>query len=159
MRMERPITPEMHGLVDYATVLMTAAAPSVLPMSDRAAKTCYALAAGYLGLSLLTDYRLSARRVVPFPAHGLAEGALGAALPMLPKALGFEEDDAGRGFLLGLTALTAVVAALTDWKGEETQRLPSAGDVRDSVSRAADRVRRTMRRGTEHAEEAELSPV
>lgn len=117
--MEKPITPTVHGVLDYSTVLLTAAAPSLFGFSPRAAKTCYALAGGYLALSAVTDYPVAARRLVPFPAHGVAEGALGAALPLLPKLLGFSHDRAAGNFLLGLTAVTAVVAALTDWTANE----------------------------------------
>lgn len=113
--MDKPISPTLHGALDYATVLLTAAAPSLFGFSDRAANTCYALVGGYLALPAGTDYPLAARRLVPFPAHGAAEGALGAALPLLPKLLGFSRDRAARNFLLGLTAVTAVVATLTDW--------------------------------------------
>lgn len=113
--MEKPISPRMHGVLDYATVLATAAAPTVFGFPERASRLCYALAGGYLGLSLLTDYPLGAKRVVPFPVHGAAEAALGLALPVLPRALGFDDRPAARNFLRGLTALTATVASLTDW--------------------------------------------
>lgn len=124
--MQKPISPDMHGMLDYSTVLMTAAAPSLLGMSEDAARACYGLAGGYLALSLFTDYDLSVRRMVPFPAHGVAEAALGAALPFLPKLLGFSDDRKGRNFLLGLAGLTAVVASLTDWKGD-TRRMADGG--------------------------------
>lgn len=42
--MNKPISPELHGVLDYSTVLVTAAAPSLFGFSDRAAKVCYALA-------------------------------------------------------------------------------------------------------------------
>ncbi len=131
--MNKPITPTLHGIIDYGTVLMTAAAPSLFGFSERAANTCYALAGGYLALSAVTDYPLAAKRLVPFPAHGAAEGALGAALPLLPALLGFSRDRPARNFLLGLTAVTAVVASLTDWTanerfiGEQTPNLPLPG--------------------------------
>lgn len=110
-----PISPRVHGMLDYATVAMLAAAPKVLDLPDNAARLCYGLAAGYLALSLVTDYPLAAKRAVPFAGHGLAEGALGAALPAAPWALGFADDRKARNLVFGLTALTAVVAALTDW--------------------------------------------
>jgi len=53
---------------------------------------------------------------VPFRGHGMAEGAIGAALPAAPWALGFARHKPARNFILGLTALTAVVAALTNWE-------------------------------------------
>lgn len=115
--MNRPISPTAHGVLDYATVAATAAAPRLLDFPAGAAGLAYSLAGGYLGLSLLTDYPLSARRAVPFRGHGAAEAAIGLALPALPWAMGFAKKRAARNFFLGLTALTFVVAALTDWDG------------------------------------------
>ena len=114
--MQKPISPRAHGVLDYATVAVTAAAPRLLDFPAPAARLAYALAGSYLGLSLLTDYPLAARRAIPFPAHGAAEGAIGLALPALPHALGFADHRPARNFFIALTAVTAVVAALTDWR-------------------------------------------
>lgn len=116
--MNRPISPALHGVLDYATVVTTAAAPQLFGFPDTASRLCYTLAGGYLGLSALTDYPLSVKRVVPFKAHGAAEAVSGLALPALPWALGFARHRAARNFFLGLTAVTFVVAALTDWDEE-----------------------------------------
>lgn len=124
--MKKPISPRVHGMVDYATVATTAAVPALLNFPQNAARACWALAGSYGGLSALTDYPLSARRMVPFKAHGAAEAVIGLALPALPWALGFARHRAARNFFIGLTALTFVVAALTDWekrgRGPRTRR-------------------------------------
>jgi len=114
-----PISPTAHGALDYSTVAMTAAAPKLLDMPERAAMAAYGLAAGYLGLSMLTNYKLSAKRAVPFRAHGMTEAAIGMALPAVPWLLGFADNKKARNFFLGLTALTFVVSALTDWREDE----------------------------------------
>ena len=114
--MKKPISPRVHGVLDYATVLATAAAPRAFNFPQRAAQLCYGLAGGYGGLSMFTDYPLSVKRAIPFKAHGAAEVVTGLALPALPWALGFADNRAARNFFLGLTAVTAVVAALTDWQ-------------------------------------------
>jgi hypothetical protein len=116
--MAKPISPTLHGVLDYATVATTLLAPRLLDFPEPAARASRLLAGSYLGLSLLTDYPLAARRVVPFKAHGAAEVASGMVLPMLPWALGFAGDRTARNFFLGLTAVTAVVASLTDWDKE-----------------------------------------
>jgi hypothetical protein len=113
--MKKPISPRTHGVLDYATVAATAVAPRMLGFPKPAARLAEGLASGYLGLSMLTDYPLGAKRKVPFKGHGVAEGVIGLALPALPWALGFAEDKRARNFFFGLTALTFVVAALTDW--------------------------------------------
>jgi hypothetical protein len=114
--MNKPISPRAHGVLDYATVGATLLAPRLLGFPESAARASYALGGGYAALATLTDYPLSVRRVVPFRAHGAAEGLVGLALPALPRVLGFSRHRGARNFFLGLTALTAVVAALTDWE-------------------------------------------
>ena len=113
--MQKPISPKTHGMLDYSTVLATAAAPRALDFPPAARRACDALASGYLGLSMLTDYPLGAKRKVPFKGHGAAEAVLGLALPALPWALGFAGHRAARNFFYALTGVTFVVAALTDW--------------------------------------------
>jgi hypothetical protein len=113
----RPISPAMHGVLDYATVATCLAAPRLLRFPPAATRACDLLAGGYLAMSALTDYPLAAKRAIPFKAHGATEVALGAALPVLPRALGFADHRAARTFFLGLTAVTAMVASLTDWDG------------------------------------------
>jgi len=113
--MQKPITPFAHGVMDYATVATVAAAPRLMDFPDRAATVCYMLAAGYAGISMLTDYPLSLRKAIPFKGHGIAEAAIGAMLPAIPWMLGFSRHSRARNFFLGLTALTAMTAALTDW--------------------------------------------
>ncbi len=114
--MKKPITPFVHGLLDYATVAATAAAPAFIRMSAPAEAALRSLAAGYLGLSLLTDYPLGLARKAPFKAHGMAEVALAVGLPLLPQVFGFAKDRNARRWLLGLTAATFVIAPLTQWR-------------------------------------------
>ena len=118
-RMRQPITPRVHGILDYATSAAVATAPLVFDFPKPARALFTSLAAGYTGLSSVTNYPLSAKRVVPFKAHGATELAIAAALPFMPKALGFGRHRAARNLCYGLTALTLVVAALTDWNAED----------------------------------------
>lgn len=117
--MDKPINSTMHGAMDYTTVMTTAAAPHLFGFSKEATRSCAALAAGYMGLSMFTDYKLAAKRAIPFKAHGITEAALGMALPFLPWAMGFSKDKRGRNFILGLTAVSFLTAALTDWDDDE----------------------------------------
>ena len=113
--MQKPITPFAHGVLDYATAATVAAAPKLMRFPDRAARAAYMLAAGYTGISAMTDYPLSARRALPFKAHGVSEAVIGAMLPALPWMLGFAKHRRARNFFIGLAALTAIIALLTDW--------------------------------------------
>lgn len=127
--MKKPLDGRRHGMMDYTTVATVAAAPRALGFPKSAEGLAYGLAAGYLGLSLLTDYPLSARKLVPFKGHGAAEVVLGAALPFLPWLLGFADNAKARNFFLGLTAVTAVTAALTDWNADDADQEHATAEV------------------------------
>jgi hypothetical protein len=116
MRRPKPISPRIHGVLDYTTSTAVAVAPRTMRFPKPARLLFDSLAAGYTGLSAITDYPLSVKRVAPFKVHGATELAIAAALPVLPWALGFAEHRAARNLCFGLTALTLVVAALTDWE-------------------------------------------
>ena len=117
--MRQPLSPRLHGVLDYSTSAAVAAAPRLLDFPPAARHLFDGLAGGYTALSSVTDYPLSARRVVPFKAHGAAELAIGLALPALPWLLGFSEHRAARNLCFGLAAITFAVAALTDWDAED----------------------------------------
>jgi hypothetical protein len=121
-RMRKPISPRIHGIIDYTTSATIAALPGFIEMPKRARRLFRGLGAGYTGLSSVTDYPLAAKRLVPFKAHGAAELAVGAALPAMPWVLGFQRNRAARTLCFGITALTAVVASLTDWDGDRKRR-------------------------------------
>ena len=116
--MRKPISPRLHGVLDYTTSATVAAAPAMFDMPKPATRLFESLAAGYTGLAAAPNYPMSARRVVPFKAHGATELAIAAVLPAMPWLLGFSENKAARNLCFGLTALTLVVAALTDWQAE-----------------------------------------
>ena len=117
--MRKPISPRIHGVLDYATSTAVAVAPRAMNFPAPARRMFESLAAGCTGLAAVTDYPLSVKRLVPFKAHGATELAIAAVLPFLPWALGFADHRAARNVCFGLTALTVVVAALTDWDGNE----------------------------------------
>ena len=99
-----------------STSVAVAAAPPLLDMPKPARVLFESLAAGYAGLSAVTDYPLSVKRLVPFRAHGAVELALAATLPAMPWVLGFAEHRAARNLCFALTGVTLVVAALTEWR-------------------------------------------
>lgn len=121
--MEKPISPALHGALDYSTMAATLAAPKLLGFPPRAAQAAYSLAGGYLALSALTDYPPALKRAVPLKAHGAVDAVLGLALPAVPWLLGFAADKRARNFYLALTGITMIVTGLTDW---------NAGDRRET---------------------------
>ena len=117
--MQKPITPRVHGMIDYSTSAMIAAAPAMLNLPKPATALFTTLAATYTGISAFTNYPLSVKRAIPFKAHGAAELVSALALPALPWVLGFAKHRTARNLCFGLAALTVTVAALTDWDAED----------------------------------------
>ena len=113
--MRKPISPNLHGLLDYATMAAVFLAPRLLPMPRRARRTARRLAAGYTAMSAMTEYPLAVRPTLPWRTHGQVDRVLGALLPTLPFLFGFGRDRAARNFFLGLAAVTVAVTLLTDW--------------------------------------------
>ena len=120
--MRKPISPRLHGILDYVTVAAAVAASRLFDFSRPAARSADAWAAGYAALAALTDYPLAFKRAVPFRAHGVVDGVHGLVLPALPWLLGFARDRRARNFFLGLAVVSAVVTALTQWQPERTAR-------------------------------------
>jgi hypothetical protein len=109
-------------MLDYSTAAAVAAAPRIMDLPTPASRLFESLAGGYAALSAVTDYPLSVRRLVPFKGHGAAELAIGLALPAMPWLLGFADNRTARNLCFAITALTLVVAALTDWEGPAADR-------------------------------------
>ena len=117
--MQKPISPRVHGMIDYTTSAAIAAVPTMVRMPKPATALFETLAATYTGISAFTDYPMSIKRAIPFKAHGAAELISAVALPAMPWVLGFSKHRTARNICFGLAAMTLVVAALTDWDGED----------------------------------------
>lgn len=113
--MNKPLTPRVHGLIDYAACGLMVAAPHLLRLSPKARAASYALAGSYLGVSTLTDYPVAARRLIPFPVHGKIELATVPVLLLL-ASLGRGSHD--RRYFLGLAGTVLGTYALTDWQAD-----------------------------------------
>ena len=115
----QPITPRIHGMIDYSTSAAVAAAPAMFNLPKAATNLFTTLAATYTGIAAFTDYPMSLKRAIPYKAHGAAELVSALALPALPWVLGFARHRTARNLCFGLAAMTIVVAALTDWEAED----------------------------------------
>ena len=112
--MKKPISPTVHGVIDYLSSATFAAAPALLRFRSRAATNlARSLGAGYTGMSLGTAYPLGAVKKIPFPAHVATDAVLGLGFAAAPWLLGFADDARARNFFLGMAAFSAVVVSLT----------------------------------------------
>ena len=117
----KPISPLMHGYLDYFTVVVFLVAPSLFNLTGVAAILAYALAVIHLAMTLATDFPLGAVKLIPFKIHGLIERIVGPVLLLVPFVLGFE--GAARFFYLFMGVVIIIVGFLTDYESGQ----PSAG--------------------------------
>jgi hypothetical protein len=109
---KRWIPQDVHSVMDYMDGL-TAASGYFFPENKRDDAGCWAsmaLGASVVGVSLLTDYRLSLAKLVPIRAHETADYVWGASAIALPFLLGYWKSSprvamthilVGAGSLLG----------------------------------------------------------
>lgn len=113
----KPISPRLHGYVDYAAVGLMLAAPSLLGLKGPARTLSYLFAGTYLGVSVFTDMPLGLKKVIPFPTHGAIELGSGPALLALPMLTGAFKTGTERAYFLSLLGTVLAAYTLTDWQG------------------------------------------
>lgn len=117
------ISPRMHGMLDYGTILLFALAPTLFNLDGPYATACYVLAAGYLVVTLLTDFPMGIAHMIPFPVHGGLELVSGLALLAVPFLFGFHNDnETARNFFMGMGILFLGSWMLTDWRADTHAR-------------------------------------
>jgi hypothetical protein len=117
---ERPISPHLHGILDYATGAQLLMLPSVLRISgSRSSRVLRAAGIGHLVYAAVTKYDVGLVKLLPFRAH-LALDAIGSAgLITAPWLLGTRKDGMRHWLPQVMVGLNdAIVTALTDPDGE-----------------------------------------
>jgi len=114
--LKRLIPQDVHSVMDY---LVSAA----YLVSARLATTRRARAVGLLlgsnvgGVSLLTDYRLSAAKVIPIEVHEVLDHTTGACAAAAPFVLGYAKKDRVAATIQIVAGLGTILASLfTDYR-------------------------------------------
>ena len=108
------LSPTMHGVVDYATVLLFLAAPTVFELTGVGALISYGLAAVHLALTLATAFPLGIGDLVPLSVHGLVELVVAIVLFLL-GFLGLGIEQGGGMFYMTMGVVIFLVWLLTDY--------------------------------------------
>ena len=116
----RFIDARIHGVLDIVVVFMFLLAPAVLGLGGSPAAIAYALAAIHLVLTLLTDFPMGIRKVIPFFVHGILELIIGVFLVVLPSIAGYGPGSPARRFYTIIGATILVVWALTVYSRRDT---------------------------------------
>jgi hypothetical protein len=111
----KPVTPIVHGIIDYVFSAIQIAGPSIVKLNNTATKTYGALGLGFLAVNALTDTAVGIKPVISFKGHQKADASFLAALALLTLAKPIREDKKALYFHLGFLATAIGHYALTDY--------------------------------------------
>jgi hypothetical protein len=118
----RLIPQDVHSVMDYANGAATGA--GALLTDDPAARIAsIALGASIVGVSALTDYRLSLANVIPIKGHETADYLWGAAAIAAPFALGYWKRAPHVAMMHVMAGAGTILSSLmTDYRSAKRRR-------------------------------------
>jgi hypothetical protein len=117
--MTKPVSPKLHGVIDYLSVLLLLAAGPLFHFDGRPAEITSTLAGVVLIYSLFTAYPLGFVKMIAFSLHRVIDIVLGVALILSPFILHFTDVVPARNFFVAMGMLSLIVVALTDFAVRE----------------------------------------
>lgn len=122
---KRWIPQDVHSVMDYVDGLIVANG-YFKPENKRDDAACYAslaLGASVIGVSLLTDYRLSAAKLIPIRTHESLDYLWGASAIALPFLLGYWKTSPRIAMTHVCVGAGALLASLfTDYRSYKRER-------------------------------------
>jgi hypothetical protein len=120
---KRWIPQDVHSMMDYADGLTVASGALMAECSDTARIASIALGASVIGVSLMTDYRLSAAKVIPIRTHEAVDYLWGAACIAAPFVLGYWKKSPATAMTHVMVGAGTILASLfTDYRSYKQQR-------------------------------------
>jgi len=120
-RLPKVIDARTHGIIDYChAAFFFGMAVFCARRNRRAATAALATGAFILTESLLTDYPLGAKKVIPFKTRGRIDSALVASSFMMPGWFGFSGTAEAQIFKMN-GFIDGVVVGMTDWNSERAR--------------------------------------
>ena|ERR1700712_5165154 len=120
--MNKPITPRLHGLIDYGFAASNLLIPRMLRMSPRARRLFTAFGAMQGTLNAATVQPVAAAQMVPFRLHGKIEKNSGLLYLLAPILLGIAKEPKARTWWIIAGVALVTVFNLTDWTARNTDR-------------------------------------
>lgn len=120
-RLPKVVDARTHGMIDYAhATFFLGMAVALRRKNPRAAAAALMTGSLVLVQSLLTDYPLGAKGILPFALHGQMDGGFAAFSYTIPKVFGFEGTGAATVFKVN-TFVESAVVAMTDFDSERAR--------------------------------------
>ena len=111
----KPVTPSIHGYLDYFTVVVFLLAPKLLGFDGLPALLSWMLAGVHLVLTLVTNFPLGWRPWLPFWIHGWIERVVGPALVLIAFLPSISAAGSAFTFYILMGFVIIAVGWLTDY--------------------------------------------
>ncbi len=114
-RLPKVVSARTHGVIDYShAAFFLGSAFFLRKKNGRAAIASLSTGLLVLVQSLLTDYPLGAKPVIPFAEHGRMDAGFASLSWAVPRVFGFRDTPAARIFQIN-SVVEAAVVGLTDF--------------------------------------------
>lgn len=111
-RLPKPISPDVHGVLDYTSLAGLLVMSRTLPLPQRVRRLLQSSACFTLAYSLLTRYRFGLMKILPMQGHLALDLTSAIILLTSPETLRVEKASTRR-LLRGLGVFETVVPLLT----------------------------------------------
>ena len=118
----RRLSPRVHGIMDYITVLFLVLSPQLFEMQFIATVFTYSLAFIHLALTLLTDFEMGLFPIVPLSVHGAIELLVSILLVAVAIAFRFSNDVISFYFYLICAAVLFIVWVFSSYNPASSAR-------------------------------------
>jgi hypothetical protein len=110
------LSPRVHGVLDYITVLFLLLSPSLFNMQTTGSMFTYILAIVHLLLTLFTDFPLGAFKIIPLKLHGLIEIVVSIALIVVAVWFRSSGDNVSYYYYLIFAIILFIVWTTSEYK-------------------------------------------
>ncbi len=118
----RLLPQDVHSIMDYASGLMVASC-AVMADDPRARIASIALASSVIGVSAMTDYRLSVAKVIPIEAHEVIDHVWGMSAIAAPFVFGYWKTEPKVALMHVVAGAGTIVSSLiTDYRAYKARR-------------------------------------
>ena len=114
----KPITPTLHGIIDYAFAATLLLAPRLLGLNKKASRLYKLLALEVITYSALTNYPAGVTPVISYDMHRKIDGVNIAGLVAGTMCKDIKKEKAALAFHIGMTTLAIGSVLLTDWDAD-----------------------------------------
>lgn len=125
--MKRPVTPLVHGAIDYGFLATMLLVPKWLKLSRNARLLFGVFGLTQGTLNAFTEQPLAIKPVLGYQMHGLIEKCGAPVYVLAPMLAGIAKEHRARAFWLGLGATLVLHFNLTNWavrtKGRSIEHL------------------------------------